>query len=144
MRPTLVIFALLSSSCTTGGESFPANSYAGTAVFSCGVTDGPASRLELASSDGKISIFVHDFSPESLSGSVPIKPGYYSESSAKLEYCPAHSAPCLTSADGSITISRNTKRMIYGSIHFSSDGTDWQDVTFAAKVIEPPAFTICG
>ena len=143
MRPTLMILALLISSCATGADNLAASSYAGTAVFSCGVTDGPASRLELASSGNKISIFVHDFSPESLSGSVPIKPGYYSESSAKLEYCPAHSA-CIASADGSITISRNTKRMIYGNIHFSSERTEWQDITFAAKIIEPPELIICG
>ena len=114
-------------------------------MFSCGVTDGAASRIDMVNRAGnKVSIFVHDILPENLTGNVPITGSYYVASSAKLDYCRANATGCSTAMDGAITILVNSNKSITGNVHFTVDGSTWGDIKFALKIVDPPHLTICG
>ena len=117
----------------------------GTGRFACGFTDGPASRLEMKSHNERISIFVHDRVPESLSSTIPIRLEPINGPSAMLTSCTGLlGKSCREAIDGEMTISRNLENSVTGTLHFTFNGSDWRSSSFQFKIVPPALNTVCG
>jgi hypothetical protein len=151
-RLIISLLVLLCSACATEPAPPPSDQtgkamsdYTGTAMFTCGPTDGPASNISMSSQSGEsVSMFAHDMSPEYLKGEVMIDSEDPPEPSARLEYCPGRGAPCIVASKGTMTISGNDKKTVTGRLRFATEGSDWREIQFTLDIVAAPQNTICG